>query len=146
MEKSGIKNVITSQKMIEKLGWSDADGFLMMESILQAIPARKKLFIGLVLRALPGLVLRKTFFRRSSKKLEDLATIMFTSGSTGIPKGVVLTQGNILSNIQALTMILNLDSKDSILGILPFFHSFGFTSTLWFPLIAGFKAVYHSNP
>ena len=146
MEKSGIQRVISSQKMIEKMGWSDAKDIIFLESVLQAIPAWKKLCTGLSLRVLPGFLLRKTIFKRSSGKLDDIATIMFTSGSTGIPKGVVLTQGNILSNIQAITMVLNLNPTDAILGILPFFHSFGFTATLWFPLLAGFKAVYHFNP
>lgn len=146
MEKSGIQKVISSQKMIDKMGWSDAKDFIFLESILHAIPIWKKLCTGLTLRALPSFFLRKTFFKRSSGNLDDLATIMFTSGSTGIPKGVVLTQGNILSNIQAITMVLNLDPTDAILGILPFFHSFGFTATLWFPLLTGLKAVYHSNP
>src|ERR1044072_6328908 len=73
-------------------------------------------------------------------------TILFSSGSTGVPKGVVLTHSNVLSNILGLAQVFDVGKKDRILGILPFFHSFGFTGTLWFPLIHGFGAVYHSNP
>ena len=57
-----------------------------------------------------------------------------------------MTHANILSNILGLAQVYDLGQKDRIVGILPFFHSFGFTATLWFPLIHGFGAVYHTNP
>ncbi len=76
----------------------------------------------------------------------DLATIMFTSGSTGNPKGVELTHANIISNLEALYQVFHVKDQDRILGILPFFHSFGYTATLWFPLLSGIGAVYHMNP
>jgi acyl-[acyl-carrier-protein]-phospholipid O-acyltransferase/long-chain-fatty-acid--[acyl-carrier-protein] ligase len=76
----------------------------------------------------------------------DLATVIFSSGSTGTPKGVMLSHANILSNVEALEQLFWVTKKDNILGALPFFHSFGYTGTLWFPLVAGFGAVYHPNP
>src|SRR5262249_45090115 len=78
--------------------------------------------------------------------LDDLATIIFSSGSTGDPKSVVLTHYNIASNIQQLNQIFMLHAKDRILGILPFFHSFGFTSTLCLPAATGIGVVFHPNP
>lgn len=77
---------------------------------------------------------------------DDLATIIFSSGSTGVPKGVMLSHYNILSNLEACEQIFWVTSEDRVLGVLPFFHSFGFMGTLWFPLVAGFGAVYHPNP
>ncbi len=74
------------------------------------------------------------------------ATIIFSSGSTGIPKGVVLSHRNILANIDAIGEVFQIKHRDVMIGVLPFFHSFGFTTTLWFPLIAGFGVAYHPNP
>ena len=78
--------------------------------------------------------------------LDDLATIIFSSGSTGEPKGVMLSHYNILSNIQQMEHILNFTHHDRFLGILPFFHSFGFTVTLALPAALGAGVVFHANP
>ncbi len=61
----------------------------------------------------------------------DPITIIFTSGSTGTPKGVVLSYENVASNVHAIRDAIGLNDQDVILGILPFFHSFGYTVTLW---------------
>ncbi len=71
---------------------------------------------------------------------------MFTSGSTGVPKGVMLTHKNIQSNVQGLKEIFNLQKDDVIVGVLPFFHSFGYTVTIWFPLLNGNTIAYHKSP
>ena len=77
---------------------------------------------------------------------DDLCTIMFSSGSTGTPKGVMLSHHNIMSNLEAIAQILWIQPDDRMLGVLPFFHSFGFTGTLCVPLVCGIGAVYHPNP
>jgi acyl-[acyl-carrier-protein]-phospholipid O-acyltransferase/long-chain-fatty-acid--[acyl-carrier-protein] ligase len=146
IQKAGITKVITSEKMLAKMAWEKNERYIFLDSMIAGLSTFEKFKTGILLWVLPPFVLRKTFFKKASHRLEDDATIMFTSGSTGIPKGVCLTQANILSNIQSLTMILQVDHRDVILGVLPFFHSFGFTGSLWFPLLAGFKATYHNNP
>jgi acyl-[acyl-carrier-protein]-phospholipid O-acyltransferase/long-chain-fatty-acid--[acyl-carrier-protein] ligase len=83
---------------------------------------------------------------RRKVKPEDLATVIFSSGSTGDPKGVLLTHDNIVSNIAQLSQCFGLERKDRILGILPFFHSFGFTGTLMLPLTNAVGIVFHPNP
>jgi acyl-CoA synthetase (AMP-forming)/AMP-acid ligase II len=77
---------------------------------------------------------------------ETLATVIFSSGSTGIPKGVMLSHYNVLANIEAMAQLFWIGERDRIVGVLPFFHSFGYTVTIWFPLIAGCGVVYHPNP
>ena len=66
--------------------------------------------------------------------MDDLATVMFTSGATGEPKGVMLSHHNIVSNIEAFSEVLSFGPADTMMGMLPPFHSFGFTATLWTPL------------
>ena len=79
-------------------------------------------------------------------QLVDLATVIFSSGSTGEPKGVMLSHYNIGSNLEQLEQVFGLDRRDGFLGILPFFHSFGFTGTLCLPAMLGVGVVYHPNP
>ncbi len=77
---------------------------------------------------------------------DDVLTVIFTSGSTGDPKGVVLTQENVGSNVRAIDALLHLSPGDVALGVLPFFHSYGYTTTLWTPLTLDPAVVYHTDP
>ena len=74
------------------------------------------------------------------------AVLLFTSGSSGEPKGVVLSHRNILANISQFRVMVNLKQGEGVLASLPFFHSFGCTVTLWFPIIEGLRAVTYPNP
>ncbi|OQB90320.1 MAG: Bifunctional protein Aas [Verrucomicrobia bacterium ADurb.Bin118] len=78
--------------------------------------------------------------------LDRLASVIFSSGSTGDPKGVMLSHYNLSSNIQQLGQTFAFRRGDIVLGVLPFFHSFGFTGTLLLPGVLGIGAVYHANP
>ncbi len=74
------------------------------------------------------------------------AILLFTSGSTGDPKGVVLSHRNIVGNVSQFRELLNAKKDDAILASLPFFHTFGSTVTLWYPLIEGVRIVTYPNP
>ena len=74
------------------------------------------------------------------------AVLLFTSGSSGDPKGVVLSHRNILGNVSQFSSILDLGPGDSVMASLPFFHSFGCTVTLWYPMIAGVRTVTYPSP
>jgi acyl-[acyl-carrier-protein]-phospholipid O-acyltransferase/long-chain-fatty-acid--[acyl-carrier-protein] ligase len=85
-------------------------------------------------------------FGRSKRNPDSLATVIFSSGSSGTPKGVMLSHYNILSNIRAMAQVFWITEQDRVVGTLPFFHSFGYTVTIWLPLISGCGALYHPNP
>jgi acyl-[acyl-carrier-protein]-phospholipid O-acyltransferase/long-chain-fatty-acid--[acyl-carrier-protein] ligase len=78
--------------------------------------------------------------------LDDVATIIFSSGSTGEPKGVPLTYRNVTSNLAAAVDHITLVQSDRLLGALPFFHSFGYTLILWLPLQIAASAVFYPDP
>ena len=79
-------------------------------------------------------------------RADDVLTVIFTSGSTGDPKGVVLSEENVASNVRAIGQILHVSAADVALGVLPFFHSYGYTATFWTPLVLDAGVVYHANP
>jgi acyl-[acyl-carrier-protein]-phospholipid O-acyltransferase/long-chain-fatty-acid--[acyl-carrier-protein] ligase len=78
--------------------------------------------------------------------LDRPATVIFTSGSTGDPKGVVLSHANVLSNVHQIDAQLNLLPDEVLVGILPFFHSFGYTIAIWTALLLGKRVIYHFSP
>jgi acyl-[acyl-carrier-protein]-phospholipid O-acyltransferase/long-chain-fatty-acid--[acyl-carrier-protein] ligase len=138
-----IKTVISSRAFIEKLEKFEVpEGTVYLEDIMPRITGGAR-FVAL-LKAMFMPVELFEHYRRM--KPDDLATVIFSSGSTGEPKGVMLSHHNIISNLEAFRLIIRFTKNDSMVGILPFFHSFGFTTTLWCPLVTGFRAMYHSNP
>src|SRR5438128_5504186 len=74
------------------------------------------------------------------------ALLLFTSGSTGDPKGVVMSHRNIVGNVSQFRQLLDATKDDAILASLPFFHACGSTVTLWYPLIEGVRIVTYPNP
>ncbi|MFW5923851.1 MAG: AMP-binding protein, partial [Planctomycetota bacterium] len=77
---------------------------------------------------------------------DDIAIILFTSGSENVPKGVPLTHRNILANLRDVTDVITLRNQDHLLGMLPPFHSFGLTVTLLLPACLGVRTVYAPDP
>ena len=74
------------------------------------------------------------------------AVLLFTSGSTGEPKGAVMSHRNVVGNVSQFRQLLDATKEDAILASLPFFHTFGSTVTLWYPLIEGVRIVTYPNP
>jgi acyl-[acyl-carrier-protein]-phospholipid O-acyltransferase/long-chain-fatty-acid--[acyl-carrier-protein] ligase len=74
------------------------------------------------------------------------AVLLFTSGTTGEPKGAVMSHRNVVGNVSQFRQLLDAKKTDAILASLPFFHTFGSTVTLWYPLIEGVRIVTYPNP
>ena len=77
---------------------------------------------------------------------DDPAVVLFTSGSEGTPKGVVLSHANILANRYQLGALLDFNPRDMVFNALPIFHSFGLTGGLLLPLLAGVKTFLYPSP
>ncbi|TPW21847.1 MAG: acyl-acyl-carrier-protein-phospholipid O-acyltransferase / long-chain-fatty-acid--acyl-carrier-protein ligase [Elusimicrobia bacterium] len=138
--------ILTSKRFIEKLGWEASPEMVFLEDLAAAAPRLSPALRTAALMLLPRALGEALALSRARVPLDDTATIIFTSGSTGSPKGVMLSHRNIQANIEALGQIYQALPNDVLLGVLPFFHSFGHTGALWFPMTAGFAAVYHPNP
>jgi acyl-[acyl-carrier-protein]-phospholipid O-acyltransferase/long-chain-fatty-acid--[acyl-carrier-protein] ligase len=130
-----IKTVLTSAAFLEKvkIEFGAAVRVVMVEDVLKGAGA-------------VDLVRARFGFLRHNPKPTDPACIIFSSGSTGEPKGVELSHGALMANVDAVAQVYEVGPGDSMLGALPFFHAFGYTMTLWLPMICGFRGVYHPNP
>jgi len=140
-----LKTVITTKLLLDKIPLKVPGETIFLEEAA-ARPRLGERIAALALWFLPGRALEGILSGGKPKSLDDLATVIFSSGSTGEPKGVMLSHYNIASNIEQMGQTFQFDNKDYLLGVLPFFHSFGFTVTLWLPSVLGVGVVYHPSP
>jgi acyl-[acyl-carrier-protein]-phospholipid O-acyltransferase/long-chain-fatty-acid--[acyl-carrier-protein] ligase len=148
LRQCGIRHVLTSRKFVERVKLELPEGVepIYLEDIRPKVTKWMQLRNYLAIRLLPAAIVEHFILKLGRHTNDDLATIIFSSGSTGDPKGVMLTHGNLAANIESAAHGIHLDSKDTLLGVLPFFHSFGYTITLWAPLNVGAAAVYYPDP
>lgn len=145
IKKCSISRTITSRAFISKAGVERTDGMVFLEDIFTGISGLEKALTAVAAFLLPSRLLC-SIYSRSGGDPHKLAAVMFTSGSSSEPKGVMLSHHNIISNVEGFSQIFNVNGRDIVMGALPFFHSFGFTGTIWFPLVNGLRSVYHPNP
>jgi acyl-[acyl-carrier-protein]-phospholipid O-acyltransferase/long-chain-fatty-acid--[acyl-carrier-protein] ligase len=141
-----IKTVVTSKAFLERVKLKVPCELVFIEERAASPRPVEKLAAFFMAWMLPVGWLERALGRAGKADLDDLATVVFSSGSTGEPKGVMLSHYNIGSNIEQMEQVFSLDARDRFLGALPFFHSFGFTGTLCLPAVLGVGAVYHANP
>ena len=139
-----LKTILTSQAFLAKIDLETMDGMVYVEAVRKRFTHAQKVATALKAFLMPARWLNRRAVKQ--QRPNDLATVIFSSGSTGTPKGVMLSHHNILSNVEAICQVIQFTPSDRIIGILPLFHSFGFTASLWLPMLAGFGAVYHPNP
>ncbi len=145
IRKAGIRFCITAGPVRAKLKdfpWPERE--LLLEKIVPTIKS-SAIRWALLAKLLPYGLLRR-IVGVSAKGDRDEAFLLFTSGSSGEPKGVVLTHRNLLANANQFGEMLDLGPTDVIMGALPFFHSFGATVCLIFPMTEGVKVVTYPNP
>ncbi|MGC1582241.1 MAG: acyl-[ACP]--phospholipid O-acyltransferase [Candidatus Acidiferrales bacterium] len=144
-EQCKLETVVTTQLLLDRLPVKPPGRTILIEDAA-AKPGLGERLAALFLWALPPFLIERILSGRRPAKLDDLATIIFSSGSTGDPKGVMLTHFNIASNIAQMDQTFMLNRHDTLLGVLPFFHSFGFTVTIWLPAVLGVGVAYHPSP
>ncbi len=145
IDKAKIKHVLTSRKVIDKLGLEIGSEVFFLEDLKTKLRLSDKLIGAALAYGCPAAILDRLLGLHKIS-LDETQTIIFTSGSTGEPKGVMLSGHNINCNVAAMDKVVHLRRSDVILGILPFFHSFGYTVTLWGPLSLDIQAAYHFSP
>ena len=140
-----LRHIITARAFLEKFPNLPlpAGGLLYLEDLFAGLTGGAKLRAWLAARLLPR---RWLAVFPGGFDADRVATIIFSSGSTGVPKGVLLSHHNILSNIESLRAVFSAAPSENLCSALPLFHSLGYTGTLWFPLLCGFSVVYHPNP
>jgi acyl-[acyl-carrier-protein]-phospholipid O-acyltransferase/long-chain-fatty-acid--[acyl-carrier-protein] ligase len=147
IKQCGIKKVLTSKLFAYKVPLEPGPGveLIYLEDFRKSITRweRIRTFLGVLL--VPGFIQEKLLGIKAHCH-DDIATIIFSSGSTGDPKGVMLTHSNIAANCESVIQAIDPTPQDRLLGILPFFHSFGYTVTLWLPLQVGASIIYWANP
>ena len=145
IRRAKIKHVVTSRKVLKKCGFELDAELIFIEDLKKLATKRDKLIAALQAFVLPiPIVERQLGLHRVQP--DDLLTILFTSGSTGVPKGVMLTHRNVSCNTLGVGSVAHIRADDMLIGILPFFHSFGYTATLWLPLTLDAAAAYHFSP
>jgi acyl-[acyl-carrier-protein]-phospholipid O-acyltransferase/long-chain-fatty-acid--[acyl-carrier-protein] ligase len=141
----GIGTIVTSRRFIEKAKIAERPGMVFVEDIAASITFLRKAALATICYLLPSGLVAKLLGLRTQQP-DDVATVLFSSGSTGVPKGVLLSHHNLLSNVEGVAQVLWIAPEDKMMGVLPFFHAFGLTGCLWVPLLSGIGAVYHANP
>lgn len=147
IRQADVDRFITADPFVRKVSsfpWPPNRDLILIERVLPAL--KKKIIIwAIIAKILPAGFLG-FLLGLHRRRGDDEAILLFTSGSSGQPKGVALSHRNVLANSCQFGSRLNLASNSSILGCLPLFHSFGCTVTLWFPIIDGVNLVTYPSP
>jgi len=141
----GIRHVLTSPRVMERFSLKLRAKLVFIEDLRRQMTWRDKLTAAAQTWLVPPVLLER-MLGLTKIRPDNLLTVMFTSGSTGEPKGVMLSHRNVGTNLTAFNAVLRLQRSDVLLGVLPMFHAFGYTTTLWTALALEPKAVYHYTP
>jgi acyl-[acyl-carrier-protein]-phospholipid O-acyltransferase/long-chain-fatty-acid--[acyl-carrier-protein] ligase len=144
---SGLRTVVSSRSFLEKAKIEPPAGveLILLEDVITRISRLDRLAALAVAALAPTRLVEKFAGADRTPDVDDTATIIFSSGSTGEPKGVVLSHFNIDSNLDAISQVYRVLDNDRLIGILPYFHSFGYTM-FWFAANSGMASICHPSP
>jgi len=144
---AGLRTIVTSREFLEKakIEWPSGVSLIFVEDEKAAITRAEKLAATALALLAPIRWLERYAGAVRPPSIDDAATIIFSSGSTGDPKGIVLSHYNIATNIESIRRAYRVLPEDRLAAILPFFHSFGYTM-FWFACDSGMGSVFHPNP
>lgn len=147
VRQAGLQTIVTSRTFVEKAKLELPEGptMLHLEDIASSIGPGQKLLASLLALLAPIRLIELACGQTRCTTIDDLATIIFSSGSTGEPKGVMLSHFSIDANAQGAAQVLHLSRDDRALGILPLFHSFGYL-VFWLCLFNDVGIVFHPSP
>ena len=147
VERSGAKHIITKRAFLEKIKFPERPGMIFLDELDSGVltPWRKFTWF-LAMLFLSSDELMKLLSPATWNDVEKTAVILFSSGSTGVPKGVMLSHHNINADVTSITKVIGWSRNDRIAGNLPLFHSFGMTVCFWMPLITGAETTLLASP
>lgn len=147
IKQAEVDRFITADTFVRKLPdfpWPPVRDLILLERERMAFQKAAKWWV-VATRLMPASLIIKMLDLESSRD-DDEVVLLFTSGSSGTPKGVPLTHRNIIGNIAECRSRIELGPDSRFLGCLPIFHSFGCTITLWYPLVCGYDVVTYPSP
>jgi len=144
---AGLRTIVTSRVFVHKakLELPDGPSIVWLEDVARTIGTGQKLIASLLALCAPARLIERACGQTTPLTMDDLATIIFSSGSTGEPKGVMLSHFNIDANEQGASQVLHLYQDERVLGTLPFFHSFGYL-VFWLVMFNNLGIVFHPSP
>lgn len=147
IKQADLDKFITADPFVRKVSsfpWPPNRDLIFIERSLPLI--KKQIMKWVILsKILPANTLVKLLGLGNTNGDEE-AVLLFTSGSSGEPKGVPLSHRNLLANVCQFSSRISLPTGSRVLGCLPLFHSFGCTATMWYPIIEGLDLVTYSSP
>jgi acyl-[acyl-carrier-protein]-phospholipid O-acyltransferase/long-chain-fatty-acid--[acyl-carrier-protein] ligase len=146
LKQCDIKTIISSPEVLKRIKLTLPIEPTPIEQIRGEITGRDRFVAMLAGYLLPASLIERLCLHLGRSDMDSLATVIFSSGSTGEPKGIMLSHHNVISNCEAVIQVIDPTAKDRVVGVLPLFHSFGFLVNLIVPFMVGARAVYHNNP
>lgn len=146
LEKTGHPMIITSRLFLSKINFEPMENMWFLEDVMHVIPKWKKMVFAIATFCIPYPMLMRWISPVSHRDVKRAAVVLFSSGSSGLPKAVVLSHHNLNEDVNAMLCTMGWRDTDKMTGSLPMFHSYGFTTGFWLPLMTLSPVGYIHSP